>query len=642
MKKQGKAFAPKLPKGASFSEDYLAARDTVPQVSTLMAHSVSQARKDMLANEVAAGIYREGNGPSFNATGLTKNSIVSAAHGPMYKRAQVLGASDTLGAGFSNRGGDSAKQIPQIYSPLWLTSNLNLPRDRATINAWCRAFFALNPYVHNAINFHSTYPISKLTVKCPNPEIQKFYDDLLEELDLMNVCAQIAQEYWLLGEAFPYAEWDPAKAKWSRIMLQNPDYMIVKRTVIANEPMIMLRPDENLKRLVHSNRPADVEQRKQLNQHIITSVKRGENIPLDNFHVSHIARKISPYEIRGTGLPVCIFRYLMLYDKIYEAKFTQADQMINPLTLIKVGAQEGMESLHPTSADLEEWRQIFESVEFDPDAKIITHPGVSVERVGYNQGIYDVSNDITQLIKTMQVGLFMPPVLLDGGADTTYANGSVALDALRQRYMQFRNMLAIWLKRKIFAPISKAHGFYDIKDNKKQLIVPEVDWNHMSLFDAGDFISNLITLTQPAGEGQPPPRVSTHTLYRSLGLEWEDEQRKLRKEAIEAEIFRKEAESLKLMRLTELRSLGAKDEDIPEPSPEDQQRTEQPVPGEVGGAPSLDMGGGGGLPGLGTPPGGGGLPPLPTPPPETGPPPTPPPAGGPPAPAAPGGPPPAP
>jgi hypothetical protein len=608
MKKPNQA---NIYKHGSKSEDYLASRNSVPPVSSMMAQSVSQARRDMLSDEVARGIYREGTGPSFNSTGLTKNSIVTAAHGAMYKRAQVIGASDTVGLGFGGgRGGDTSKQIPQIYSPLWLTSNLNLPRDRSTINAWCRAFYALNPYVHNAINFHSTYPISKLSIKCSNPEVQQFFEDMVEELDLPNICTQIAQEYFLLGEAFPYAEFDKNRLKWSRIMLQNPDYMIVKRTVIANEPMIMLRPDENLKRLVHSNRPQDVEQRKQLDQHIITSVKRGENIPLDNFSVSHIARKISPYEIRGTGLPVCIFRYLMLLDKIYEAKFTQADQMINPLTLIKVGAVDGMENLHPTSNDLEEWRQVFESLEFDPDAKIITHPGVSVERVGYNQGIYDVSNDITQLIKTIQVGLFIPAVLIDG-ADITYANAGVAMDALRQRYMQFRNMLALWLRRKIFAPISKANGFYDIKDGKKQLILPSIEWNHMSLFDSGDYISTLVTLTTPAGEGSQS-RVSLHTLYRSLGLEYEDEQRKLRKEAIHAELARKEVEALKTMSLTKLRTLGEKEEDIPEPSPEDASKAEQPVPGEVsGGMPDL-----GGLPGLGGPPAA-----IPPPPPISGPPP---------------------
>lgn len=52
-------------------------------------------------------------------------------------------------------------------------------------------------------------------------------------------------------------------------MLQNPDYMVVLRNVIANEPVIMLKPDENLKRVVQSNKPTDIEQRKKLNQGII-------------------------------------------------------------------------------------------------------------------------------------------------------------------------------------------------------------------------------------------------------------------------------------------------------------------------------------------------------------------------------------
>lgn len=606
--------ARKPPIGNSYSDDFLNARNDVPQVSAIMANSVSQFRKEGLAHEVARGIYKDGTGPSFTESGLTESSNVTASVG-FNRTAQAFGGGGA-GHGFAG-GGDTVKQIPEVYSPLWLSSNLNLPRDRATINAWLRAFYALNPFVHNAIQLHSTYPISKLSIKCPNPQIQKFFDDMIEELDLMNICVQIAQEYWLLGEAFVYAEFDASRGKWSRLMLQNPDYMIVKRTVIANEPMIMLRPDENLKRIVNSNRPSDIEQRKQLNQHIVDSVKRGQNIQLDNFSCTHLARKISPYEIRGTGLPVCIFRALILFDKMRESKYAQADNLINPLTLVKIGT-DGPEGLHPTHGDLEAWRQIFEQCQYDKDFKIFTHSGVSVERVGAGQGIYDISGDITQLVKEIYVGLQVPSVLMDGGADVSYSNGGIALDVLRQRYMQFRNMMSIFLKRKIFAPISKIQGFYDTIDGKKQLIVPDIDWNHMSLFDAGDYIQTLVTLTTSSGEQGQPPRASTHTLYRSMGLEWEDEQRKIRKETIAAEILKKEQAALKALTLTELRALD-ENEDIPETAAPQgaQPGAEGPVPGEM--PPMPEMGGAmppmGGLPGLGAPPAGGSPPiPPPTPP----------------------------
>lgn len=613
----------------SFSAKFLTGRSTTPQVSAIMADEISQARRVVLSSEVDQGYFRDGSGPTYNqvagqmdlSMGETPNGrVISTAHyqpSIISKYAQSVNSSGNM---FRGTHGDTVKQTPEVYSPLWLNSNLNLPRDRATINAWCRSFFALNPFVHNAISLHSTYPISKLSIKCPNKDIEKFFDDMIEEIDLMNICVQIAQEYWLLGESFVYAELDEGKGKWSRIHIQNPDFMIVKRTVVASEPIIMLRPDENLKKIIFSNRPTDIEQRKQLNQHIIESVRRGENIQLDNFHVSHLARRISPYEIRGTGLPVCIFRQLMLFDKLRESKYYQADNMINPLTIVKIGSAD----YKPTYADLEAWRGVFEEGQYDKDFKIFTHEGVDVQRVGYGQGIFDISGDITQLIKEIFIGLQVPQIMMDGGADTTYANGGVALDLLKQRYTQFRNMMSQWLKTKIFAPISKIQGFYDYSGGEKQLIVPEIDWNHMSLFDAGDYINTLVTLTQGTADQK---RASLHTLYRSLGLEFEDEVRKMRKEAVQNAIAKKEATALEALDLNALRAIDDEDE-IPEPPQQGQGAGEAPLPGETpggappGGLPDLGLPGG---PPPGAPPGGGGGPP-PTPPP--GPPPGPPPAPG--------------
>ena len=446
----------------SFSAKFLQSRSTTPHVSAIMAGGVSQERRIILSDEVEQGKFLDGSGPTYNQAALLGSSAAGNVVSSSKTRPSILDGFSKYGQAASNAGGmfrgihgDSVKQTPEVYSPLWLNSNLNLPRDRATINAWCRSFFALNPFVHNAISLHSTYPISKLSIKCPNKDIEKFFDDMIEEIDLMNICVQIAQEFWLLGEAFVYAELDEGKGKWSRLHIQNPDFMIVKRTVVASEPIIMLRPDENLKKIIFSNRPTDIEQRKQLNQHIIDSVRRGENIPLDNFHVSHLARRISPYEIRGTGLPVCIFRQLMLFDKLRESKYAQADNMINPLTIVKIGSAD----YKPTFADLEAWRSTFEEAQYDKDFKIFTHEGVDIQRVGYNQVFLISRQDITQFIKEIFIGLQVPQIMMDGGADTTYANGGVALDLLRQRYMQFRNMMSQWLKTKIFAPISKIQGF---------------------------------------------------------------------------------------------------------------------------------------------------------------------------------------
>lgn len=566
-----------------------------PLLSNRSLQAVSQHRRQTLEQEMSRS-HHSGDLPTDfmgktaagNVIGIVKNAT---------------GTTFSSGSGGGNYRGSGGTSVmnPELYSPLWLNSNLNMPRDRATINAWSRAYVAVNPMVANAINLHSTYPISKLNIKCKDKDIEKFFAEMCEEIDLINVCSQMAQEFWTLGETFIYAELDQNSRKWSRLLIQNPDYIVVANSVIAGEPVMSLRPDENLKRICTSNRPADVQQRQKLAPNIVEHVRRNENIPLDNFHFHHLARKISPYDARGTGLIVPCFKSLMLWDMIKECKYVQAQDLINPWTIIKVGG--GTADYRPVPADLEAWREIIEQGTYDKQFKIITHDAVTFETVNRGAGIYDTSGDSTQLLKEIYTGLMVPSVLMDGGQDTSYANGGVALDVLRQRYLQFRNMMTVWLRRKLFAPISRINEFYEYDGGKRTLIVPDIDWNHMALFDVDTYIQNLVQLSAP----DENKRVSVQTLYRSLGLSWEEEQRRIKQEAIQDAINKKEIQALAVMTLNDLRALGPEDEI---------QEDTQLLPGQTG------------LPGEeGMPPSGGselppGLPPLPPPP---GPPPSAPP-----------------
>jgi hypothetical protein len=188
----------------------------------------------------------------------------------------------------------------------------------------------------------------------------------------------------------------------------------------------------------------------------------------------------------------------------------------------------------------------------------------------------------------------VPSVIMDG-SDTTYATGSDALDVLRQRYMQFRQMMTGWLKRKVFAPISQIQDFYEYVDGEKTLIVPEIDWYHMSLFDMDSYINNMVNLSQ--GEGAQK-RVSLQTLYRSLGLEYEEEQRKIRYEDIQDAIRLREIQAMARYSIHELKALG--------PGDEIEEVADEPVPGQSPYEPSADASGG-----MGVGPGAPGGPPMP-------------------------------
>lgn len=523
--------------------------------------SVSQFRLEMLEKEASVGYH--------GGSGALPGEFLGKTQAGNVEYISKKGSSSTFNTAGTSSGyqgpGDTVRQNPEIYSPLWLNSNINLPRDRATVNSWARAFYATNPMVRNAISLHSTYPISKLSIKCKDPYIENFFAEMIEEIDLMNVCVQMASEYWVVGESFPYADLDERKGKWKNIVQQNPDYIVISNSVVAGEPMISLRPDENLKRICTGNRPADLAQRQRINPAIVEHVRRNENIPLNNYFVHHLANKISPYDPRGTSLIVSCFKSLMLWDQFKECKFAIAQDQVNPWMVVKVGGQD----YKPTPTDLQSWREVIEQGTYDKQFKIITHEAVTFETISRSAGVYDTSADFTQLLKEIYTGLMVPSVLMDGGSDTTYANGGVALDVLKSRYMQFRNMMTHWLRKKIFAPISKLNEFYHHQTpGKKTLIVPDVEWNHMSLFDVDTYIQNLVNLS--AG-GQEAKRVSVQTLYKSLGLDYEEQQRQIRQEAIQEAIHEREANVLRSMSLNDLRSLGPEDEI---------QESSEPLPGQ--------------------------------------------------------------
>jgi len=514
------------------------------------------------------------------------SKIPAIAHSPKFK-SDSINKIGSIVSPMSQPGSISHTEgmTTEVYSPLFQLANLNLPRDRVTMNAWNRIYYDTHPIVRNAINLHASFPISKINISCSSKKVQQFFEDMSERIDLYSIVYGVALEFWKLGEAFPYAELDESNGTWSRVTILNPDYVHVKKSIIGNQTLASLRPDAALQRLVNSTAPSDVALRRYIPSHIIENVRRGKNIPLDPFNVSHLKLLSSPYDIRGTSIIVSCYKDIMLYDKLRESKFAQADGMINPLTLVKLGGND----YRPSQSDIEAFRQILEEAQYDKDFKLVTHADVNIERNGASGGVMDISGDITHITENLYAGLMVPKSLMDQEG-ASYASSSVGLEVLRQRYDIFRNMMKKWLERKIFAPICEIQDFFEYKDGEKKLLVPTIDFNHMNLYDVSDYVNSISTYV---GNKQ----VSLHTLYRSLGLSYEEEKRRIREESISDAIFAKEQQILSGMRLSELEKLDP-NRAIPEPA-----ETASSEGGDDGGGlPGLDMGGGGAPP----PPGGGG------------------------------------
>ena len=292
---------------------------------------------------------------------------------------------------------------PRPFSPFYEESNLMLPRDRREVNAWARHYYATDPWVGNALDLHSTYPLSSFGVKSDDPSITKFFNSMLEELNFDSMIYDVGKEYHIIGEVFPYSEIDLHTGKWVKIIIQNPDYVEVKSHMLT-EPVISLMPDEELKRIVTSTNPDDVALRNQLPQEVLAYVYAGKNIPLDQTFISHLARKNSPYDVRGTSILTRVFKDLMYRDKLRESQFAIADNHVTPLKIFKVGTADG--TYRPTGEDLQAFREMLEQATYDPNFTLVTHPGLEVQYVGSTGVILPLDGEMDRIEDRVLTGLF--------------------------------------------------------------------------------------------------------------------------------------------------------------------------------------------------------------------------------------------
>jgi len=385
----------------------------------------------------------------------------------------------------------SASQVdrmaPRPFSPFYEESNLNLPRERAEVNAWCRHYYNSDPLIGNALDLHSTYPLSSLGVKCEFPEIKNFFNNMLDELNFGSLIYDIAREYMIIGEVFPYCQLDPNTGKWSEIIIQNPDYIEVRKHSLTT-PVISLRPDAELQRIITSTNPDDISLRQQLDPEIISYVMSGKSIPLDNHLISHIARKSSPYDVRGTSILTRVFKDLMYRDILREAQFVIAQNHVTPLRIAIVGNQA--DSFRPGSEDLMQVRDMLEQATYDTNFTIVAHQGFDLKYVGATGQILPLDGEFDRIEDRILTGLYISKAFTHGEGPT-YSNASVALEVLQQRYVSFRNIIERWLERKVFAPICRVQDFARYKNGIKELIIPKVDWQKINLKNNREYQSAL-------------------------------------------------------------------------------------------------------------------------------------------------------
>jgi len=447
----------------------------------------------------------------------------------------------TKNAQFAGSAANAVWAQPMFFSPLHTPQNWQIASKRREIYQWSRFYYMNEPKVAAGVDFYSNFSMNGFKLECKKKKILKYFERVVDKLDLAERLNEISHEYFLLGDVFPFLEiscpqchgggvtkdgkpCNHPDGTFKSIKVLNPDYMDVKTNSIANNPKFFLKPDEELKMLVSRKEPKELYD--SLPQELIELVSTGQDIPLSDRSISHIRHNASPYGTFGVSMLQRLFTMLAYKTKIMTANWIIAERLILPVRVVKVGD----EKRPATEEDLQDVVNQLAAVANDPNLTIVTHHAFDYEWYGASGKIHNITQEMEYIGKEILDGLMLNQAILNGEMGG-YNSAQVGIEVLIRRLDNWRNKLKSWVEKHIFLPIAMMQGFIDEQESEllgeTVYMYPKLVWNDLQLRDKTNKIQTLMQWYDKGG-------VSMQTICEELDLDYDAEIEKIREEQVMA------------------------------------------------------------------------------------------------------------
>jgi hypothetical protein len=430
-------------------------------------------------------------------------------------------------------------QTAQFYSPQLSTDFLEKPQNIRERRAFYRFFYNTNEIVGQAIDIHSTLPLSKLRLVPPkgknkhqNEYVYKFFIDMCDRIKLFKTLIEISHDYYLLGNTFIYAEqhdctedFEPeelAKKKqealqrsqylkqkfdivdrntlfkgWDKLLILPPDQVRVRKLPLSDDVAIEYMPDPETRKFLTSDiqiDPSDPTKRVKntISNEMKEKVRLSGVIPLDTdpntgSHVYHLARKKSQYEPLGVSIIERCINTLILLDKLRQAQTSIASRHMTPMRVIW---SDGL-----NSTDVDNLREQVDMALVDPDFSIIANYEIHWEEMGSQGRLLDLSAEDENGLNRLFAGLGVTREILTG--EGTYTGSKISLEIMNTQYLLFREVIQEYVENYLFKPIARKKGFIEYDDyGNEVLLYPRLSFTRLAIRDNEQFFDAVFQLYQ--------------------------------------------------------------------------------------------------------------------------------------------------
>lgn len=505
------------------------------QASTLVS-KISDIR-DLGRNAKAASVT------SSRKISPSRKKVATASMNLKYGSSMGGAFSSPAGAGSSFGGGYMVGQATNMYSPHLSPDFLELPQDLAQKRSYYRHFYNNDEFVGQAIDLHTELPLSKLRLSLPkgkdprrNREILRFFEAMIEKINLLSRLIEATREYYVIGEAFIFGEDSPVEIPeevhfkfeprigldgttklikikrpdskeleeaytqahykgWDKLLILPPDQVHVEGYQFSDEDHIELIPDGRTQRIVANavaGDPLAIEQFNLIPKEIRDYLEKGQNIPLDtNPHngsfVYQLARAKPSYQDHGVSVLQRCMRTLVYRDKLRQAQTSIASRAMTPKRLIYA------EDLDEN--DVEELRDQVDMALLDPDYSIIANYQVNWEEVSADSRLLNLSGEYDYTNRLLFAGLGVTESMLTG--ESSYSGERINIEIINNRYLLYREMIQEYVHEKLFKPVAIKKGFFEYDEfGNRKVLYPQLSFTRLAVRDNRDTFDSLFNLYQ--------------------------------------------------------------------------------------------------------------------------------------------------
>lgn len=356
----------------------------------------------------------------------------------------------------------------------------------------CRYFFMNEPKVFAGVKWYSDFSICDFDLEWQHGaggrKMVEFYKHQCHRLDLMNKLRQIALEYHMLGDVFIHTDMfcpscggtsvDPTTGERcnhpggdiKRLIILNPDWIEVIKTPYSEEPNILMIPDEDIIKIVQTQKPLEIYN--QLSDRVKQEILKKRPIKLSNRTVTHLRHMSVDYGAYGVSMIRPLFQTLAYKTKLMIANWLVAERLIIPVRVVKIGSDQ-----RPAGPqDIAEAQSMLAMAANEPNLTIVTHHS-------FDMDFYGACHDDQTEILTLSGWKKFEDVTLDDTV-ATYNRETTKFEyqkvAEYHRY-PFKSKMIHFSHKSVDIKVTPNHRML-IERNGKEIVVEAKDVKHNDKF----------------------------------------------------------------------------------------------------------------------------------------------------------------